>query len=78
MTDSQTQATVNAELTVTARSEGGGLLVSLRTGGDFASEGIDSRFYSVGHLPPPGLDPAGFWAPLLGQIAGFLASRQED
>lgn len=74
MAEAQTQTPVNAEITIAARSEGHGLLVSLRTNGNFSGEVINRRFYSIDQAPPSDLDPADFWAPILGHIAGFLAS----
>lgn len=68
----------SAEITITARSEGHGLLVSLRTAGDFSGEMVDRRFYSIDQAPPSGLEPADFWAPILGHIARFLASGDPD
>lgn len=50
-----------ATLTLTADShDGPGLLVSLKSEGDFASEAIDRRFYSLDGQPPAGIPPAAF------------------
>ena len=68
----------SAQITITARMESSGLLVSLQTDGDYSSEVIDRRFYSIAQIPPPGLDPADFWAPILGHIANFLATREPE
>jgi hypothetical protein len=74
----EAQTTVNAEITITARSEGPGLLVSMRTEGDFSNEMFARRFYSIDQAPPSDLDPADFWAAILGHIAGFLASDDDS
>lgn len=69
---------IAATLTVTARLEGHGLLVSLKTEGDFAAEAVDRRFYSIAELPPADLDPAQFWATILGGISGLLGASDDD
>lgn len=68
---------IDATLTVTARLEGRGLLISLKSEGDFSGETIDRRFYSIPHLPPAGLDPALFWATVLDGISGLLGADDE-
>jgi hypothetical protein len=69
---------VEAVITVTARLEGRGLLVSLKSEGDFSSGTIDRRFYSIPSLPPADLDPAIFWASILGGISVYLSGDDED
>lgn len=68
---------MNASITVTATTEGDGLLVSLQADGDFADEAISRRFYSITDMPPGGLTAAGFWAPILKSIGSFLAGPGE-
>jgi hypothetical protein len=65
---------IKAEITVTARTEAGGLFIWLAANGDYSGGNIGRRFYSTGDMPPPGLRPEEFWAPILGDISRFLAA----
>jgi hypothetical protein len=69
---------VEAKITITAHQEGAGLLVSLETDGDFSSETINRRFYSIPQLPPDDTEAAEFWSPILASIAGFLAPDDDE
>ena len=64
---------MEAKITITAHQEAAGLLLSLQTDGDFSSETINRRFYSIPELPPDDTEAAEFWSPILAIIAGFLA-----
>lgn len=55
-----------------------GMILTLQTRGDFASEDIDNRTYSLGEQPPDDISPADFWAPLLGRIASFLGTDDDS
>jgi hypothetical protein len=68
---------MRAVLRITAEQVNSGILVSLRATGDYADEMIDRRFYSISDLPPAGLEPRLFWAPLLEQIGGVLGMEDE-
>lgn len=74
MTEIQAKTTVNASITVTARGEGDGLLVSLQADGDFSDEMMSRRFYSIADVPPDNLTSAEFWGPVLEQVAWFLTN----
>jgi hypothetical protein len=69
---------IDSALTVTAKLEGLGLLVSLKSEGAFSGTVIDHRFYSIAQLPPPGLDPAKFWATILSGISVLLGADDDD
>jgi hypothetical protein len=75
---SRPRAGILTALTLTARQEGNGLLVSLKSEGDFSDEMIDRRFYSIADVPPADLPPGDFWAVILGQVAGFLVPEPDD
>jgi hypothetical protein len=69
---------IKAEITVTARTESGGLFISLATSGDYSGGSLSRRFYSTGDMPPAGLQPEEFWAPILGSISRFLRADDDD
>ena len=69
---------INASITLTAKSEGTGLLISLKTDGDFSGEMVDCRFYSIPQLPPSDLASNAFWAPLLADIGKFLTPEDGE
>lgn len=65
---------VEAKITITVTEivPGQGLLASLSTSGDYSSEAVDLRFYSVGEGPPAAISPEYFWGTVLGAIGPFL------
>lgn len=68
---------IQASITVTAKSTGGGgMLLSLSTSGHFSGENVDRRFYSVPSEPPRDLPPQVFWGVLLTQVAEYLSDPE--
>ena len=70
---------MRATITIIADSKGvPGILISMATGGDFASELVDRRFYSIGDQPPADTSPVEFWGVILREISGFLLTGADE
>lgn len=63
-------------MTVTAKQEGEGFLVSLATTGTYEDETLSRKFYSIPEMPPPGIEGRHFWGVILGDISKFLLSDE--
>lgn len=64
---------MRATITIIADSKDTpGILISMATGGDFADESVDRRFYSITDTPPASLPAVEFWGVILREISGHL------